>query len=95
MVLVYGGCEEELGVTGYIFLVNGGAVSWRSCKQSLMAQSTKESEYMDAAKAANEGVWLRKFAIELGVFPNMRDHVNIFCDNSATYLIPWNSGLTP
>jgi hypothetical protein len=60
MVLVYGGCEEELGVcgyidasfdtdlddsksqTGYVFLVYGGVVSWRSCKQSLVAQSTME-----------------------------------------------------
>jgi hypothetical protein len=60
MVLVYGGCEEELGVsgyidasfdtdlddsksqTGYVFLVYGGLVSWRSCKQSLVAQSTME-----------------------------------------------------
>jgi hypothetical protein len=60
MVLVYGGCVEELGVkgyvdasfntdlddsksqTGYVFIVNGGAVRWRSCKQSLVAQSTIE-----------------------------------------------------
>jgi hypothetical protein len=71
MVLVYGGCDEELGVkgyidasfntdlddsksqTGYVFMVNGGTVSWRSCKQSLVAQSTMESEYMAAPKAAN------------------------------------------
>jgi hypothetical protein len=57
MVLVYGGCEEELGVkgyidasfdtcpddsksqTGYMFMVNEGAMSWRSRKQSTMAQS--------------------------------------------------------
>jgi hypothetical protein len=56
------------------------SVSWRSCKQSLVPQSTMESEYMAAAEAANEGVWLRKFAIELGVFPSMRDPVNIFYD---------------
>jgi hypothetical protein len=71
MVLVYGGCDEELGVkgyidasfntdlddsksqTGYVFMVNGGTVSRRSCKQSLVAQSTMESEYMAAPKAAN------------------------------------------
>jgi hypothetical protein len=101
MVLVYGGCDEDLGIkgyidasfntdledskseTGYVFMVNGVAVSWRSCKQSLVAQSTMESEYMVVAEAANEGVWLRKFAIELGVFPSMCDPVNIFCDNTA------------
>jgi hypothetical protein len=101
MVLVYGGCEEELSVkgyvdasfdtdpddsksqNGYVFMVNGGAVSWRSCKQELVAQSTMESEYMAATDAASKGVWLRKFVIELGVFFGMGDHVDIFCDNMA------------
>ena len=101
MFLVYGGCEEELGVkgyvdasfdtdpddsksqTGYVFMVNGGAVSWRSCKQSTVAQSTMESEYIAASEAANEAVWLRKFVIELGVFPSMRDPVNLLCDNTG------------
>jgi hypothetical protein len=42
-----------------------------------------EAEYMAAAEAANEGVWVRKFAIKLGVFPSLRNPVNIFCDNLA------------
>jgi hypothetical protein len=101
MFLVYGGCEEELGVTGYVdasfctdpddsksqtgyvFKVNGGAVSWRSGKQPIVAQSTMESEYIAATDAANEAVWLRKFIIELGVFPSARDPVIIFCDNTG------------
>jgi hypothetical protein len=98
MVLFYARCEEELSVKGYVnasfdndsksqteyvFLVNGGAVSWRRSKQSLVAQSTMESEYMAAAEAADEAVWLEKFVIELGVFRNMRDPIDIFCDNTA------------
>jgi hypothetical protein len=39
---------------------------------------------MAASEAANEGVRLRKFVIEVGVFPNMGDHVHILCDNTAT-----------
>jgi hypothetical protein len=42
-----------------------------------------ESEYMAACEAASEGVRLRKFAIELGVFPSMRDPVDILRDNTA------------
>jgi hypothetical protein len=37
-------------------LVNGGTVSWRSCKQSLIAKSIMESEYIAAADATNEAV---------------------------------------
>jgi hypothetical protein len=42
-----------------------------------------DSKYMAAAEAASEGVRLRKFAIELGVFPSMSDPVDILCDNTA------------
>ena len=36
---------------------------------------------MAAAEASNEAVRLKKFFIELGVFPSMHDPVNILCDN--------------
>jgi hypothetical protein len=75
--------DDSKSQTGYVFMVNGGAVSWRSCKQSTVAQSTMESEYMAASEAANEAVWLRKFVIELGVFPSMQDPVTILCDNTG------------
>jgi hypothetical protein len=42
-----------------------------------------ESEYMAVSEAASEGVQLRKFVIELGVFLSMCDHVDILCDNTA------------
>jgi hypothetical protein len=101
MVLVYGGCEEELNIkgyvdasfdtdlddsksqTGYVFMLNGSVVSWKSCKQDLVAQSTKESEYMAAYEETSEGVWLSKFVSELGVFPSMDDPVYTMCDNMA------------
>jgi hypothetical protein len=75
--------EDKKSQTGYVFLVNGGAVSWRSCKQSLKAKSRVESEYIIAADAANEVVWLHKFVIELGVFPGMHDPIHIYCDDTA------------
>jgi hypothetical protein len=75
--------DDEKSQTGYVFLVNRGAVSWRSRKQKLKAKSTMESEYMATADVANEVVWLQKFILELGVLPGMRDHVHIHCDNTA------------
>ena len=38
---------------------------------------------MAAAEASNEAVWLREFVTELGVFPSMRDPLNILCDNTG------------
>ena len=38
----------------YIFLVNGGAISWSSKKQEMVTLSTVESEYVAATYAAKE-----------------------------------------
>ena len=53
-----------------MFTINGGVVSWKSSKQETVADSTTEAEYIVASEAAKEGVWIRKFLIEIGVFPN-------------------------
>ena len=63
--------------------MNGGAVSWKSSKQDVVAQSTTESEYVAASEAAKEAVWMKKFIEELGVVPSIQDPLEIFCDNEG------------
>ena len=45
-----------------------------------MADSTTEAEYIAASEAAKEGVWIRKFLTELGVFPNVSSPLDLYCD---------------
>nr|GEV07322.1 retrotransposon protein, putative, Ty1-copia subclass [Tanacetum cinerariifolium] len=47
--------------TGYVFVLNGGAVDWKSAKQSIFATSSAEAEYIAAFDASKEAVWVRKF----------------------------------
>ena len=44
---------------GDVFTLNGGAIVWRSVKQSSIADSTMEAEYIVASEAAKEAVDLR------------------------------------
>ena len=46
--------------SGFVFCLNGGAVSWRSSKQDTVANSTIEVEYIAASDAAKEAVWIKK-----------------------------------
>ena len=73
-------CKSQ---SGYVFIMNGGAVSWKSSKQSVVAQSTTESEYVAASEAAKEAAWMKKFIDELGVVPSIQDPLEIFCDNEG------------
>ena len=56
--------------SGFVFTLNGGAVSWKSFKQNTVADSTTEAEYIAALEAAKEGIWITNFIIELDVVPS-------------------------
>ena len=75
--------DDSKSQTRYIFILNGGAVSWCSSRQSVMAGSTCEAEYIAASEAANEGVWMKEFIFDLGVIPSASGLMKIFCDNTG------------
>ena len=51
--------DDSKSQTGYVFLLNGGAVSWCSSKQSVVVGSMCEAEYIAASETTNEGVHIR------------------------------------
>lgn len=48
--------DDSISQSGFVFCLNGGAVSWKSSKQETVADSTMESEYIAANAAAKEAV---------------------------------------
>ncbi|GJS43317.1 gag-pol polyprotein [Tanacetum coccineum] len=55
--------------TAVVCFTNSGAklVSWVSKLQSVVAMSTTEAEYVTAAQASKESVWLKMLLEELGI----------------------------
>ena len=51
--------DQRRSTSGYVFNLFGGVVSWMSKKQSVVALSTTEVEYMATTHARNEAVWLQ------------------------------------
>ena len=49
-----GGLDQRRSTSGYVFNLFGGALSWMSKKQSVVALSTIEAEYMAATHASKE-----------------------------------------
>ncbi|GJV22237.1 hypothetical protein Tco_1371257 [Tanacetum coccineum] len=79
--------------TGYVFVLNGGAVDSKSSKQSTIAMSATEAEYIAASEAAMEAVWIRKFISGLGIIPTINEPIKMFCDNSTALLIANEPGV--
>jgi hypothetical protein len=52
--------------SGFVFLVNGAAVSWACRKQTCVSISTMEAEYVALTEASQEVVWLRRLMDDLG-----------------------------
>ena len=57
--------DTRRSTTGYVFILNGGAITWSSRRQQTVAASTTEAEYMAAAAATKEALWLRKLIDDL------------------------------
>ncbi|KAJ9531774.1 hypothetical protein QJQ45_021923 [Haematococcus lacustris] len=72
--------DTARSTTGYLFTLNGGAISWSSHLQPTVALSTAEAEYMAASNAAKEALWLRKLMRDLQLDASC---VTIGCDNQA------------
>ena len=73
--------DDSKSQSGYVFILNGAAVSWASSKQCTVAKSSTESEYIAASEASSEAVWMKRFIVELGVVPSALDPLIIYCDN--------------
>ncbi|GJU18842.1 hypothetical protein Tco_1146808 [Tanacetum coccineum] len=72
-----------LSMSGWVFLLNGGAVTWKSSTQDIVADSTCESEYIKAYEALKEAIWMKNFIRDLGVVPTVQDPIEILCDNES------------
>ena len=51
--------DDRKSTSESLFICNGGAVSWKSFKQTVIADSTMEAEYIAASKAAKEVFWYK------------------------------------
>jgi hypothetical protein len=60
-----GDTDDRKSTSGYVFQICGAAVSWRSKKQSCVAISTAEAEYIALASAAQEAVWMQQLIGDL------------------------------
>ncbi|RVW49821.1 Retrovirus-related Pol polyprotein from transposon TNT 1-94 [Vitis vinifera] len=88
----FAGClDSRRSTSGYIFMLAGGAVSWKSVKQTLVASSTMEAEFIACYEASNHGIWLRNFVTQLRIVDGIEKPLRINCDNKAAELYSKNN----
>ena len=75
--------DSQKSTSGAVFSLGGGAIIWRSIKQTSVVDSTMEAEYVATCEAAKKAVWLQEFSKELEVVPSMHEPIKLYCDNSG------------
>ena len=75
--------DELKATSGYIFTLGGSAVSWRSCKQTILTKSTMEAELMALDIASTKAEWLRELMMDLPMVEKPIPAILINCDNQT------------
>ena len=81
--------DSKKSTSGYVFTFGGGAISWQSVKQSSIADSTMEAEYIAASEAAKEAVWLKNFLMDLEVVTFERSAITLLQTQRNQGAISW------
>ena len=76
-----GSAIDRKSTSGFLFSMGSGVISWFSRKQSCVALSIAEAEYVIACLASCEAVWLRK--LRSNIFDLQFDATCIHCDNQS------------
>jgi hypothetical protein len=77
----WAGCPDTRRSTvGFIIIICGGPISWKSRTIKTLALSSCEAEYMALSEIGKEIIWLCHFFTEIGVKYNTP---KIFCDASS------------
>ena len=89
------GCQDsKCSTSGYIYMLAGGAISWKFTKQTLLASPTMVTKFIACFEASNHGIWLRNFVTSLHVVNSIERPLKIFCDNNSTVLYSNNNRST-
>jgi hypothetical protein len=73
--------EDWHAISGYTFLVDGGAMSWSSKHQDIIVLSMTKAKYVAATHAAKEALWLCTFVSK--VFGPISNPMTLYSNNQS------------
>ena len=89
-----GDLDNRHSTSGNVFLMGGGAISWLSKRQNVVAASTAEAEYISLFHATQEAAWLQRLITDIdnnnGILP-----IQVMVDNQAAIAMSKNASIKP
>ena len=86
-----GDIDNRRSTTGYVVMINNGAVVWRRQLHPTVALSTMELEYMALTEATKELIWIHNLLAELGYFNKTNTiPTELYSDNQSAIALSKN-----
>ena len=83
--------DDRRSTTGYVFTLQGGAISWNVKKQPTVALSSCEAEYMALSRTIQEAMWWNNLRAQMFKV----EPVDLYCDNQSAIAIASNGSYNP
>jgi hypothetical protein len=80
--------DDRRSYSGYVTLLGGNLLSWRSKKQQTVSTSTTEAEYRALFEGVQESVWLKYLFNSLAI--KITNKFEIFVDNQSAIALATN-----
>ncbi|KAL6337961.1 hypothetical protein AAG906_005928 [Vitis piasezkii] len=75
--------DEMKSTSGYVFILGGSVVSWKSTKKTCITRSTMEVEFIALEKASSEVEWLRNLLADVPLWTRPALSLSMRCDSQA------------
>ena len=75
--------KNSKSTSGYVFTLAPVAISWKSSKQTIIARSIMEFEFIALDKSGKEAEWLRHFIEDILRWPKPMPAISIHCDSQS------------
>jgi hypothetical protein len=82
--------DDSKSTSAYVYQLFGGPVSWKAQKQSVVATSTTEAEYIGLSNASREALYLIQLLHDFRVDPDLYDPPLLYGDNQASLALSKN-----
>ena len=83
--------DDRKSTSGYVCTLAGGAISWKSSKQSIVASSTMYAEFIACFETTGQAMWLKKFIPDLEVVDCIDKPLKMYRDNQPAVFYAYNN----
>jgi hypothetical protein len=85
----WGSQNHRRSYSAYIYQIDGGTVSWSCQKQTIVALSSTEAEFVALTHAGKEALWMRHFISE--IFQPLNYPIKVYSDNQSAIAITYGT----